>query len=556
MDMRISPVSIYCPKISSINFKKNHIQPIENKILKDNFQMSFLGIPPYRYSPVSSKISTCSVLNCDYSNQDDFCELFSDKINSQLLTPSKKDVELMILRLKAQTGADEETVHRVLYELTALSNYSAVDYFSEICKKYNTQNFGVAPNEYYDWEDFSLNCALNYLSKNKKMFKEGKQDFNSVVILDDYFLQTLKTAKDNDDIMYDKFINDIKHDRTHVINLSGWDVKCADGKYRSANFLLGSGFLESIAFDVIKKVQRGEKLDDILYSDFSKRLNDITGLDIPVVKLKAKTKFAKITQDDIYSNLKLPELNESDVRKNINDYTETAHDSNPAIFYCKYLDENSIVYSNNSYSQNLIKLYRILCSKYGKNHKYCVPNSNKSYGYIASIYAKLNQIPPKDVVLADFYAGYETTKRFEDSEVIILDDISATGQSAFVQTGKLKNLANTHNCRIHWALLLMTDNSIEFLKDFNNPDFIYLKKAKTLHDECSKTSLLTRDDLDMLAYNMSIAYGALRISCAFPYIIPDNASEQSAKLFDKLLMKSTNSSNKALRAFKPCGNTD
>ena len=43
------------------------------------------------------------------------------------------------------------------------------------------------------------------------------------------------------------------------IPLRGWDIKTKFNGYKNANFLSGSGYLENLAVEVIKRIQDGEK---------------------------------------------------------------------------------------------------------------------------------------------------------------------------------------------------------------------------------------------------------------------------------------------------------
>ena len=103
---------------------------------------------------------------------------------------------------------------------------------------------------------------------------------NSIIILDSRLNEELENAKKTNSPYYEEFIKQAKYGHLKILNLKGWDVKCSDGQYRSANFMLGNGYLKDVSKSVINRIQKGEKLEDILYCDIEKDFIEIIQDDI------------------------------------------------------------------------------------------------------------------------------------------------------------------------------------------------------------------------------------------------------------------------------------
>ena len=537
--MKISPVGFYPLNYSQKPHKDVQNYKTENVNFTKNTTPFFVLPRNYSCRPISSLVPCYDVLDCNYSDINEFSSLFCQKINSQLMTISKNDIENLIQRLKTKTKAPKETIEKVLLGLTQFSSYKSLDIFQKYIEKYETIHFGLPYASSIDCEDYSLNTALSYLFRQKGMNETITKDSDTtLVVLDDTLLTQLEQLKQEKNPLFAKFLKNVEKGKVIFLNLKGWDVKCCDNKYRSANFLLGTGYLEDIALDVINKIQKGECLDEILYSDFEIRLHRLLkGYDYKFERVEGQNK-------DILSNVQKANFTKDDV----SDVFEDFDDDYTKTILAKYFDEGSVVYSTDSMALALKNMYHKLTSKFGKDICYYIPHSNKSYGFINSIYAKLNQIPIDDICTRGLSHKKITSK--ENKTFVMLDDISATGES-IIAYSKLDAKTGPID-KINCALLLTTPYALnwewsegEKPKDVN--EIIYMNTVKNMNKNSSSSqySLLNSDDINKLMSFLFFSWSALNLSCAFPHIIPDNCSELSGKLFDKLLIKSTPSSNKA-----------
>ncbi|MBQ8475854.1 hypothetical protein IJ531_02215, partial [bacterium] len=472
------------------------------------------------------------------------------------MTIDKKDVENLISRIKLKTKASDDTIKEVLYQLTLFSSYSSIDYLGEIAKEHFTNNFGVLMPEGRNADDFSYNSAINYLANSKRIFPEGLRNRN-IIILDNMFLEELEESKEEGSNLYSSFIDNFKKGNTLVINLAGWDVKCLDNQYRSANFLLGSGYLEALAVDTIKRMNRGEDLDDILFGDFEDRLERIINSEVYVQRIKPIKKEGVITTDDICENLRRPELNEDEIKKVLKKARSQGRPKAKRSAYrnalSKFLDEYSIVYSNDSMAQDLIRLNRKIKQKYGKSKKdsaYLVANTLNSTSYITSIYAHLNNIPPQNI---RSYTGYNKLRIAyfaHDKNLILLDDNSSTGTS--IEDLESKVDVYKKDIKTNWAVLLATKEAIKRSRDKKYHDspnsFSYLRELKSMNKEedSDPSLLLTKEEENLLIDNLYWGYENSGTMCAFHHMIPDNCVDIAAVLFKNLLIKNNYETNRPL----------
>ena len=547
--MKISPVLIYSPKVNVLKQNrtvKSSIIDRVSDIQNIGFSCSapFLGSLSYEYKPISSKKQNYGLIDGQYRNIDEFSELFSQKLNSQLLIIENEDIENLINRIKLKTKAPDNLIKEVLYNLTLLSGYNSIKYFDNLSKKFSTNLFGVNPLDTDSFSDASLNTALNYLSSEKQIFSAGSNE-KRIVVLDDNFLQEVEYAKYSKNPAYLDFINKAKNGEFVFLNLPSWDIKCLDGNYRSANFLLGTGFLEDIAIDTIKRIYRGEKLEDILYGGFENRLTKITGAsDIVIHKPPIPLKTKSISNNDILNNIKTPSISKDEVKKLILQERALIEPKSKRKQFtkalCKFLDEFSIVYSTNSMASDLVQLHKAIKSKINssKTSQYCIATDEKSPSYVTSIYAKLNNIDPFIITSCTNKDYYKLARILHGKDTILLDDNSITGGSILGFSSDVPSIDT------YWFVLLATNEAIKKLKDEKNkPIPKSFNQLRTLKNESNKrysiseSKLLNQSELELLKTNIGWGYEDSGVLCAFPYIIPDNCIDISAVLFDKLLFK-------------------
>lgn len=527
----------------------------ENKIsapvLNPSYIVPFMG-DNYSYKRISRLEPNFSPLYCDYSNPVEFSNAFAEKIDSQMLSVDEKDIENLVMRIKIKTGADEGLIREFLYRLTEFSSYDTINIFQDIAQKYSTNTFGITMEKGSAESDYSLNTALNYLSLNKRMIDIENPTSRRIVVLDDIFLKQLEESKKGDRKFYDNFMSHLESGNLVILNLEGWDVECADKNYRSANFLCGVGYLEDMTTDCLKRFKNGEDINKILYGNFEERLKNITGKDVKVIKIKNRNIQGKKQYKDILQNIKKPSLTPLEIQTAIRNHIrliskksmkEELNNIAHLESFCKYLDSSTVIYSSDSLGEELANLKKQIDKKYGNNHKYMVLANNKSFGYMTAIYAKINNIDPKDIATL----GYIDKNRIkDDTTYIALDDITASGDTIYRYLIDSQILKIEQNIDLIFATVLASENSINRINEsMYQPRIIYAKKLKNLLANLNDDELLKQKDKNFISKRVGTGWRQSDLSCVFPHIIPDNTTKLSGRLFRKLLIKNTHKSNKS-----------
>ncbi len=114
-------------------------------------------------------------------------------------------------------------------------------------------------------------------------------------------------------------MSDLESGNLVILNLEGRDIECADKNYRSA-FLCGTGYLEDMTTDCLKRFKNGEDINKILYGNFEERLKNITGKDVKVIKIKNRNIQGKKQYKDILQNIKRPSLTPLEIQTAIRNH--------------------------------------------------------------------------------------------------------------------------------------------------------------------------------------------------------------------------------------------
>ncbi len=533
-----------CKKQTKINDSSK-----KNIIKASNFNLiNFTGyasnsLDDLKYNPITKTAPIYKPIG-DYKNLDIFCEEFSKKLETQLMNPDIKDVKQMILRLSNRTQAPMELILEVLYRLTQFSSYDSI---SAIEKVMNNEKINFVSG----LNSLSINTVLYYLLYLKF---ELETAINSKygIFLDDILLKSFEEAKNNprlfaENIDYQLTKELMNSDIAKIIILDGFDVKASNEKYYSAGFLSGSGYLESLALDVIKKVQQGEKLDDVLNQDlierFKKLYPDFQGEFIIAKKPMPK----KITPETILENLKTRSITKEEIKKQLNTLPKNADDDFDLKTYqraiMKYLDNFCIIFSPASFQMEMKKANAKLNKLIAKSEKkpvFYIPDKQKSYGIITYMFAKCNNIPAEQTTIF-----YENIKN--NQEIIILDDASISGESIEFCYDFLKNsmpkyiFSSSDICFFPIVTHTKEDEPYRKYKILTNHK---INEPNEHISAGNNSSIFTQSEKYALSKYLKKGFKGGRSGIIFPYLIPDNSPEFIANLFNPYLYKSTISSNK------------
>ena len=607
--MKISPVILLNPRFDVIKTGKNTPEANKNQYpnsLLISYPKEFYFCDKnktqqqnFEYLPIGLKKAS-NELVYNYENLKKFSKLYAQKLNAQLMPIEKQDIEKLIDDIKKATNADLKTIKEVLYSLTLFSSYNSLALLEEIFQKEEISRYGLI---YFHRDatppNFSSNGCISYIASQKAQlpYKNGEY---GVLILDKTILAQLKkfkNSKNPDDIRtYESIVRQIKSKQIKVLNLIGWDVKCSDEKYRSANFFSGTGYLKDLTNDIIKRIQKGEKLENILCKNNENVLKDILKEDIgeddiEVISFPNVDDTKEKSVDDIFENLKIKTFSPEKIENIISLYIDKTYPKDYPkkdyqIALCKLLDEQSKVYSADSLAYELKLLYAKISSVlktkgYEKNDiLYCVPDASKSFGLINYMYKRVNEIDEDNIV---GMGSYLNTSPNSAKAKVILDDISASGLTQERTSSLLRNKLLSFEEPIYYANLITCDSAAQQTHSpLYKGETIYLTKTPDLgalfKTRCTLSELagedididdprnyvneyrkifcekrfktITPQDIKILENSLYLGYASSGLSCAFPYMLPDNNNDLASLIFQDILYRNVPEANKTLNVLK------
>ena len=490
---------------------------------------------------------------CSYEDLDVFSKEFVKKLETQLLNPTIDDINKMVLRLSNRTQASDDLIMEVLFRLTQFSSYDSLFDIEKVMHKKGL--------DFVSYTGFlSINAVFNYLENRKFNFcstPNSKETF----FLDNMLLEMLEASKSKkflyeDELSY--FNAKISKSLSKICVLDGFDVKAGNGKYYSCGFASGSGYLESLAYDVIKRVQAGENLDEILNGDLIKRFKtcvpDYSG-EFLIIK---KNRPEKITSQLILENLRTKNINECNLKKYLNikpGYTDSESEFKTyQKALMKYLDNFCMVFSPATFELEMMKLgnkIRKINNQSNKDFLFYVPDEYKSYGLMTYMFAKCNQVPFDKIRISN--KVYD-----DDCQLFVVDDASISGksiESAYDALNMLFSINGSNQTEVYFSPLVSVYPKDSFDESINLIDNIKVGSLNEFIDGNSFVSYVQSgeknepfDYMEREVLNDNFDRGFLGCTSAiiFPYIIPDNSPLIIAKIFDSFLHKSTITSNKGL----------
>lgn len=388
----VLPSSLHLGAILNINFTGNIPQLKEES-----------DAPALKFEPVT-KTRPIFKPCLEYDDIDVFSEKFVKKIETQLMNPSIDDIERMIFDIQNETNAPRDLILKVLWRLTQFSSYDSLSVIEKAAEDNNIE-FATGFNS------LSINSVLSYLAYSKFEFAlPGKT--RMALFADDLILQSFEKAKDGASSFsqkcdYTSACDFVDSDASKIYILDGFDVKASDGKYYSTGFIAGSGYLKSLAADVVKRVEAGEELDEVLNGDLIKRLKNV----FPKLRSEPfiikKSEPEQITPETILGNLRAKNIDKNYVKACLELLTLRCNKDvgyNPRIYQkamMKYLDNFCFVFSPASLELEMKKTGRKIqqiSSDKDTDIIFCVPEKLKSYGLVTYAYAKNNHIPAEKIV--------------------------------------------------------------------------------------------------------------------------------------------------------------
>ncbi len=520
------------------------LKKVNTTLLNTYFGISFKG-DELKYDPIVKASPVFRPVCNNYDDIDEFAEKYEAKLNSELLNPNIDDINKLISDIKLSTNADEKLILKTLYRLTQFSSYKSWEFMEKATEELELSlPVPVRSNP--------LNCTFGYIYFK---FPSKKDDFSRVspFFADNIWLNILEknTGSRNKERVTnqaDKVKKLLELNRAKICILDGYDVKASDGKYYSTSFLSGSGYLKSLAIDTIKRIQKGENIENILNKDIVLRLYKLLPESYGNIEIIRTDLTEDITPETILNNLRHPvpdkqyiknlilKLSEAKLPNDISNMSLS--EKQTAIM--KYLDNFTYVFSPESLSRSLKKIkeeFDFMEHKSGKKNLYYIPHDIKSNVLINYMYQKANGLDSSSFT-------FDIEDLTPKNNIIILDDMSISGQS------QMQVVKWFHND-------ILTE-------DFLNTNFYFYSiisanpKLWTTDANCHTRTLYTAQDAPEKIYKtftgkecsylkkFASTYKNGIMGIGMPYMLPDNNSYISATILSPMLYKNTRFSNKGI----------
>ena len=197
----------------------------------------------------------------------------------------------MLSNVQAATGADEKLIKEVVFRLSQFSTFKSMLFLENELKK--RQEYIPHSSSSNIFKEMNLSSVFGYLAIKFDLKNKGIP----VIFVDDHSIKQYETEEV------------VPYPDSKMYILDGFDVLTKDGNYRGANFLSGTGHLEALAIDVIKQIQEGRDIEDIMHRDLEKRITNFANSKNPQLyknfraKVIKKPMPANITSNDILNNL-------------------------------------------------------------------------------------------------------------------------------------------------------------------------------------------------------------------------------------------------------------
>lgn len=504
---------------------------------------------PNAYAPIlfkSNKVTKSQTTI--YDNIDTFSAYFEKKLQKMLNVTTEKDIDIMVNEIEKTTKADKKTILEVMGRVAQFSSYSQIRNLGKELEDLQISDISTTSNT------ISLTNAMKYIGVEKSQFFEDGMDNNFIsnwnkgFILDDYGLKELQRLKKAGKL------NDFLR-KNELIMIDGWNIPFNED-FRSQGILDKSASLKDLTATIIQKMEKEKiSLDEALNNDFIDKVENILGESPQIHIIKNKNIKSK-TSKDIADMLKPVMPDKEQIKKTIeavhkaklgNSSNQNKELSMSALL--KYFDTMTNVYSAENVANAVKQQYKNIEEIVKKQNKtmddvvYIIPDKNKSYEAICYQYAKNNNVDTNKFIYAD---TSQKVKDIDNKIVVVLDDMTCTGASLLGQSFKYKDfIKNNPDNKIIFSTIISTQGAIDGIKETNiNENRNDIVTACKITDYSDFEKVLT--EREKIIYYKKLKFyeeGMGGTAIAFPYMAPDNNTDNSSVFIDNFL--SNTISNKA-----------
>jgi hypothetical protein len=494
----------------------------------------------------AEKVNTAELSS--YNNNIPNVKDIYDKFQKQLNPVKTEDVEKIINEIEGDGASREEA----LYALQTLTQFGNVSNMVKLGEKFTDMKIC----DFYNNQKLSCNSVFQYLY-NRKYFA-FLSDGKTAYILDEPGLKYLEKNRNK----AKKIIN---RDDIVFINPEGWD--------KGLNMYCQGKDDSFIIQNTTKRIKQAKEIQSAENVDFKTAFDKAINQDIlkraqNLGIKEVKTISVKNTKPDILSiteNLTPKNISEDYIEKVFNIIAETLYPKSTIKqqkakeLITGYFYSESEIFSPKRLGESLKNLHNLILD-FAKNNKksdgstfkesdiiYIIPEKSRSYDQIAMQYAAVNDIP---------LTKFRSNKISQNNKIyVLLDDVIGSGNNMLSKDFNYEELHVPYGYNNYHILMAHVTASQAGIDNINreikkqgreNKDAVIVA-PELIKPKLSDSKFYKNLPLDSKAMmldifnavgaglNDGLGYNRAGTAFLFPYMGPDNNSNLSSFIYEKLV---------------------
>lgn len=548
--------------INANNFKLNktidNIDYSKNNVTKPEFKTDFDCLKQAGEIQKAKILASEVLLNPDFVNFQGLDEVLYSKIQSQLKTYTKEEIESIIEELINQGIEEKEAILTLNY----LTQFASLKSMQKIADKLND----IKVSSFCSTSTITYNWLFEYFFNNKyrllyEPFETGQQGY----VLDKIGLEYLENHPDK--------LEELKNNPcVEFFVLEGWD--------EGLNIYNQGKDINSIAENAYQLAKTAQKISKEENIDFKEALKKacVLNIDQKTKKLGINNYTLISNQDNgcnadinsIIRNIAPNNITLKELRKilceTINNIA-TDNKIETLRLFCALLISQIDIYTPRKLGDELKKMHKLIIEKVNELKKsdgsqfeeddiiYVIPKKYKSYSTIAMQYALVN-----DIDINKFQILYKpflkNITKEKDKIYVILDDMMGSGASLIGDVyGLFEEDGFDESNHIILAPVLTNNQA----NSFAQAEFEQNKRGKldfVISPQNPKTFLRSslfwknlsdkqqNEFYNVFYRNMALGLGGTGFAVAFPYMTPDNNFKYATPLLEKFMLNGNAIKNK------------
>ena len=411
----------------------------KGKVFDENEEIKYLSERKYIEQDGNKKLVSYAKFNEDGTKyiSPEVQDIYQ-KTLSQLKQTTPEEIKGILDEVVGKTGTSDEEVLAVMDMLTKYGSMSGMESLAQELSSRQIKQF-------FETGTLDANSALNYLVLNKKQLALSADGKYTGFLLDEYGFRYLEVLKNSNPQEFDELIN---NENIKFIYPEGWSGETIYTRTSDSQSLKDS------AIDLITRakaiqdesgVSFNEAIKQAEAQDVIARAQELGIKEVETIPSKNTTDFQDVDEgiNTILKNLESESISQEELNAVIeamsNRIFPDSKDAQKALeLICGYLNSELELYSPSRLGEQMKQMHTSILEQAKTLTKsdgsafseddivYVIPNTKKSYSYIALQYAQVNGIDPSKFIVAKA----EDIPKLDDNKIyVVLDDVVGTGNS-------------------------------------------------------------------------------------------------------------------------------